>query len=304
MSNTLRRNSMTNVIRWHQVTFKESNDKILPNLDELHQTIRRTASDINARIITLQNLVESDAKHEQIQTLNNLQNCVQSAASVVSSASTTLGLDDSEAYSVAYGSEFGDCFPSQPSETVLRWIAINTFDEFEEDLHQEAATQIGRNRTEKPTQQDSDQSDSDSNDHSDSDNELEITKVQALLQQGREKFNYEDFEAAERLFRNGLSRTTSSLVLPSSHRASRLEIMDLLVDTYMRQAKWSEAQPLLIEEVALRSRGSTGDNGEVLSDIITLTHALLNQSAHAEALLYARRAHKGYRRMATLASMA
>jgi len=108
----------------------------MPNLDELHQAIRRIAFDINDRINALQNVVEANTNSNnnltgelndsQIQILTNLRNCVQSAASVVSSASTTLGIDHGDSFSVTYGSEFGDVFPSEPGETMLIWISSNT----------------------------------------------------------------------------------------------------------------------------------------------------------------------------------
>jgi hypothetical protein len=70
-------------------------------------------------MITLQTLVESNIKDEHIKSMVNLKKCVQSAASVVSSASTTLGVDSVEHFSVTYGSDFGDCFPLEHSETML-----------------------------------------------------------------------------------------------------------------------------------------------------------------------------------------
>jgi hypothetical protein len=84
-------------------------------------------------MITMQTLVKSNSKNKQIQSLSNLRNCVQSPTSVVSSASTTLGVDHQDRFSVAYGSEFGDCFPSESSKTILRWVSFNTVYEFEED---------------------------------------------------------------------------------------------------------------------------------------------------------------------------
>jgi hypothetical protein len=73
--------------------------------------------------------------------------------------------------------------------------------------------------------------------------------------------------------------------------------MTLLVNTYRQQKKWTEAQAILHEKIALGSRNTTGDNSDVLSDTIALVEILLAKMALAEALLYARRALKGYRRM-------
>jgi hypothetical protein len=270
---------------------------MLPNLDEIHGSIRRIAFDINARLITLQTLVENNARNQQIQTLSNLRNCIQSATSVVSSASTTLGIDHSDKFSVTNGSEFGECFPSQPSETRLRWVSSNTVYEFEEDLPQAVAVQTGRKSTGKTVQRDRGVSETDQSYHPDSDNELEAAKFQALLRQGKQKLNTEDFEAAERLLNNCLTQATSFLSLSSTLHASIPEIMELLVNTYMHQAKWSEAQSVLINKIALRSRSIGADNSGVLSDIVTLVHALLNQQAYVEAPLYTRRVHKRYRHM-------
>ena len=145
--------------------------------------------------------------------------------------------------------------------------------------------------------QDSEKSDTDQTIDSDSDNELEIAKVQALLRRGKERLDAEDFGAAERLFRNCLTQTISTISLSSVHRTSKAEIMFLLVKTYQQQQKWSEAQSILIEKITSGSRSTAGDNGDVLSDILTLVDVLMRKRAYAEAHLYARRAHKGYRRM-------
>lgn len=120
--------------RYNQISFNESTEKILPNLDELQQVIRRMAFDINDKMTALQNAIDTNANSHltsisdeaQMSTLINLRNCVQSAASVVSSASTTLGIEHADHFSVTYGSEFGDVFPSEPGETMLRWISSNT----------------------------------------------------------------------------------------------------------------------------------------------------------------------------------
>ena len=273
--------------------FKEKTDEILPNLDELHKSIRHIAFDINARMITLQTHVESTSKTEQVQTLTNLRNCVQSAASVISSASTTLSIEHADHFSVTCGSEFGDCFPSQPNETVLRWVSSNTVYEFE-DMQQANSVPSQRASSKKNARRASDTSESD---YSDSDNDLEAEIIQALLKRGQKRLDVEDFSGAERVFQNCLTRIVSSLSLSSAHRASKAEVITLLVKTYQQQQKWNAAQSILIEKIASASRNTDDDDSDVLSDILTLVEVLLKKEAYSEALLYGRRALKGYRRM-------
>lgn len=57
------------------------------------------------------------------------------------------------------------------------------------------------------------------------------------------------------------------------------------------------AQSILIEKISLRSSSTSGDNSDVLLDILTLVDILLKKDAHAEARLYGRRPLKAYRRM-------
>lgn len=191
-------------------------------------------------MITLQTLVESTSKTEQVQTLTNLRNCIQSAASVVSSASTTLGIKHADQFSVKYGSEFGDCFPSEPSEIMLRWVSSNTVYEFEEDVQQATSGPGRRAASGKSPQRASDKSE---NDSSDSDNDLEVEIIQALLRQGQERYDIEDFGGAERFLRNCLTRTTSSSSLSFVNRSSKAEVMALLVKAYQQQEKWNEHSP-------------------------------------------------------------
>jgi len=61
--------------------------------------------------------------------LTHLHSRVRNAASIVSSASTAIALGAADV-----SSEFGDCFPSEPSETMLRWMHSNTVYEIEEGL--------------------------------------------------------------------------------------------------------------------------------------------------------------------------
>jgi hypothetical protein len=284
-----------NVTSWNQVTFQESTDKILPNLEELNQAIRCIALDVNDRISSLQNVVESNASGAQLLALNNLRNCVQSAASIVSSASTTLGVELAEGISVTYGSEFGDCFPSEPGETMLRWISSNTVYKFEEENAAESSSKR-RNLVSGNLQS---VEESAGCEQSDSDTDLEVEKFQALMKQGKKKFREKDFRSAERLFRNCLARISSNVSITPLHQIpiSEDEIMEFLLGVYLAQEKWDEAQALLLKKISVESRDNSRDSGGVLMDLLTLVDVLIYKKSYAEALLYGRRALKGYRKM-------
>jgi len=260
------------------------------------------AFDINDRMTALQNAVDSNANStpssnkddSQIRSLTNLRNCVQSAASVVTSASTTLGIDHADHFSVTYGSEFGDVFPSEPGETMLRWISSNTVYEFEG----EHESRLDSQRRVRSGNLESIEEGLGS-EQFDSDDDLEMEIIQAMIKKGKEKFEEKDFGGAEKLFRNCLARTSSTGSLESLHRVpgSKSEIMHLLLETYLASEKWNEAQSLLLEKIALASGNKSGESGGVLGEMLILVDVLLNKSSHAEALLYGRRALKGYRKL-------
>ncbi|KAH6672009.1 hypothetical protein B0J14DRAFT_639956 [Halenospora varia] len=268
--------SIQTIILWNQITF---NDKILPNLDELHQTIRRLAFDLNHRIINLQTLVESGLNTSSINALVNLKNCIQSAASVVSSASITMGIDETDQSAANYGSEFGDCFPVQQGETMSRWISSNTVYEFDEGAFpaDRPPTPMDTSPLRLEGSRESEKSDSDS--------DLE------------DKPAKQDFETAERLFKNCLTRTSSSPSLTSTHCGTKFQVVRYLVDTYCQQEKWNEAAPLLMEKIAMGSSKDTNHRSNVLVDTLSLSEVLFKKGSYVEALLYGRRALKGYRRV-------
>ncbi|KAH6677154.1 hypothetical protein B0J14DRAFT_336766 [Halenospora varia] len=244
---------------------------------------------------SLQNVVESNASGTQLLSLNNLRNCVQPAASIVSSASTTLGVEHAEGISVTYGSEFGDCFPSEPGETMLRWISSNTVYKFEEE---NAAESLSKRRNLVSGNLQSVE-ESAGSEQSDSDTDLEVEKFQALMKQGKKKFREKDFGSAERLFRNCLARISSNVSITPLHHIpiSEDEIMEFLLSVYLAQEKWDEAQFLLLEKISVESRDNSRDSGGVLMDLLTLVDVLIYKKSYAEALLYGRRVLKGYRKM-------
>lgn len=282
-----------NDIRWNQITFKESTDKILPNLHEINQAIRRIAHDINDRMSTSQNAIISNQTDVQIYALHNLRNCVQSAATVVSSASTTLGVEQPDQFSSADGSEFGGLFPSEPGEILLRWISSNTIYEFEEE------TVVGSSSKGRDLGAIFPPMESQELEQSDSDNELEGEILEALIKVGREKFQAKDFKGAERLLRNCLDRISSNGSMTSLRHIPRpkSDATNLLLDIYQAQEKWDEARSLLLEKITIESRDKTSGNSCALIDMLKLIDILVKKTSYAEAYLYGRRTLKGYRKM-------
>ncbi|KAN0121784.1 hypothetical protein V8E51_000110 [Hyaloscypha variabilis] len=277
------------------VTLKESTDKVLPNLDEINQAIRRIALDLSDRMRSFQQGKAADPNDSQLLALKNLSNCVQSAATVVSSASTILGVEDDDQFSIINGSEFGDIFVSEPGETMRRWISSKTVSEFEEDRGGESSSKR-RNATSNYLQQVDENTESD---QSDSDTDLELEIVQALLKRGKERLEAKDLEASERLFRNCLSRLSSNVSTLSLHHIpkQKSEIIILLLDVYVAQEKWDDAQSLLLEKIAAGSRDNSGNNGTLLLDMLILVDVLIHKESYTEALLYGRRALRGYRKL-------
>lgn len=279
--------------RWNQFTIQESTEKILPNLAELHQDIRRISSSLNSRIQGLQEVVMDSNKNNQIGIMSNLRDCVRSAATIVSSASTYLATEEQDrddTSSTAYGSDFGDCFPSdQANDSMLQWISSNST--YHEENHAPPG-ELGSTNI---------------NYDSDSDSDLEVEFAKALFNSGKEKLVGKDFQAAERLFRNCISRMSTSaraggvLQLTSTASVSRMEVLDLLFETYSQRQMWEQAQSVLKDKLSIEQQhqNSTGDRQDhaVLSDVLKLSEVLFYKGEYVEGHLYARRALKGYRKL-------
>jgi hypothetical protein len=279
--------------RWNQLTIQESTEKILPNLDELHREIRRIALDLHLRIENLQDAVTNTNNEDRIDAVKNLRACVHTAATIVSSASTILNADQGCQVSVTYGSDFGDCFPSEPSESMLRWISSNTVCESAEDTMQDkVATEMHHSGGWNPAGLGADNLDH----QSDSDSDLEVAIIRSLQKHGKEKLTSKNFEVAERLFRNCLSRLSTTQASPEDN-VRRLEVMELLLETYSQQEKWEEARSILIDKLSISGLRSHKEDHTVLSDMSTLVEILQRQGNYVEAHLYGRRVLKGYRRL-------
>jgi hypothetical protein len=206
------------VASWNQVTYKKSTNQIIPNLSELQTGIQKVALKCNDRFSKSQGAVEPDLSRNELTTLTNLRACVQTAVSVVSSASTVLAPDSAD-----INSEFKDCFPIERSEAVRRWILSNTVHEGDGDGDREF-------RASPPIPLTSSQSKAPVYDSgSDSDIDTEI------IQRHRGRWESEaalgNFEVHERLFRKCISKMAQTENCSSSPLKLRLSLIDPTVQT-------------------------------------------------------------------------
>ena len=141
-----------------------------------------------------------------------------------------------------------------------------------------------------------------SENESDSDDDLEGEITLLLLSSGKEKLANRDTKAAERLFRNCLSRLkTVGLSNAKSRQLAtasppELEVMQHLYELYYSQERWSEAQAMWTKIMSLKERLLGKHDVTTAADVLTLAKLTQLKGSSTEALLHARRALKIYRK--------
>lgn len=279
--------SMQALILWNQVSIQGANDRILPSLEDMQREIRNLAIKLNERISTLQITPAAAApqldmtKPAEIAAMSNLRNCVRSAATIVSSASTILTLDRDEETETYCGSDWGDVLPSQTSESTMAWL---------QDSVDRGRIQIpGSSR---PPQ----------GDDSDSDSDLDLDLALGLYKRAQVKYQSTDYEGAEPLLRNCLSRLMPMTEqgrtrprksdLPSAH-----EVLSLFCQTCIGLEKWEDAATAMIDKIALSPHGLDGKDEAALKDISTLVMVLYAKKDYVQGHLYGRKLLRGYRKL-------
>ncbi|KAK4455319.1 hypothetical protein QBC34DRAFT_66989 [Podospora aff. communis PSN243] len=105
------------IILWNSVSIQKTATRIEPNLEAIHKEIRRLATNVEVKIQAIQDLVMGSTETDAVKDLVRLNQCIDSAASVLSSASTILGFqqswDDDDLESIHTGSKRID---------VVEWI--------------------------------------------------------------------------------------------------------------------------------------------------------------------------------------
>jgi len=221
-------------------------------------------------------------RSDEQDTLHKLRNCLQAAASVITSSSTDYTCNQ-EVNSPNIGSEFEDVFPSKPSEMMLRWIQANNINPVENLLENRRQDLSAISPLEVEW---------------DSDEEVELEIAKAFLTNAKARMRSRDWTSAEQLLRSYLSRLNDSESLSNYTPAIevlRIEALLCLVTSTMAQDKWKDAELFMKQKVEYKDRMSPARNSNPMDNLI-LAEILVSQENHTEALIYGKRAYKAFKK--------
>jgi hypothetical protein len=249
------------------------------------------ARDLNTKIQLLADATAVQEKQttddRQLLHISNLRECVRSAATVVSSASTILIVEGADQFSTC-DSNFHDLLEPEVNETMQRWISSNTVYEYNE------AVEMG------PISKDTSQSTNTFNSISDSDSDLEAELTKALLQTARIKIVAGDTSGATRYLRLYLSKLPKGYQQTQNDKAKRLAVLEelfaLYIDSGSAANDTNAAKSTLLQIISLREQNPGDQNALISRDYSNMSELLLSQREFVEAELYGRRALKNYRK--------
>ncbi|KAH7123048.1 hypothetical protein EDB81DRAFT_226028 [Dactylonectria macrodidyma] len=278
--------SMQALILWNQTSLQDANDRIIPSLDGMQHEICQLGLRLNEHIILLQTkpidagLEDEISRPTEIRAITNMRNCMHSAATVVSSATTILGgeLDDETASFC--GSDWGDIFPSQTSEPTIAWLSSSALTS--ERPNSEFALQRAETLDSEP--------------------DLDLDLALGLYKKAQAKFQSDDYEGAEPLLRNCLSRLpfTSDQGQKRPQNPDVLsagEVLGLLCKTCVGRGKWGEAASAMEDKMALEPHRPDGIDEAALEDLSTLVMILYSKQDYVKGFIYDRKLLRGYRKL-------
>jgi hypothetical protein len=123
--------SLQTIVLWNSVAVQKSTSNIEPNLEAIHQEIRRLATNVDVKIQAMQDLMIGSDDTKTGATASKLRNCIHSAASVVSAASTIRSeevLSDDGATVQSLDSDWHLLPSSGGQDDVMAWINSSTID--------------------------------------------------------------------------------------------------------------------------------------------------------------------------------
>lgn len=280
--------SLQTIILVNQHSYKTvAEDQVVPSLTELQKDVRRIAHRLNDVINTppvpgLPHENEADQT-----TMKTLLECVRSAASVISDASTVVPSDKGAGVS-RYGSGATNYLPPHRGLAMRRWFDSRTVYSYVDAEYGPGAPP--ESVAEVPAL-DNDALDDDDG-SVDSDTELQNDMTRLLLDSGKRKLANGSFRDAERVLLNSLDKSRTASAENKQGTKMQLEAMDTLYDLYVDQDKLTKAEDMLVRRMAIRERATTTSSLDSLSDVLTLAKLSKQQNKTAAAHLHGRRALK------------
>ncbi|KAK3675088.1 RAM signaling network component [Recurvomyces mirabilis] len=295
--------SLQTMIVWNQASQLEATGQVLPRLNELEDEIHRIAPEIIAIIQAAQGTAMSEQDKRREEAMSSALECVRSAASIVSSASTvsTLENDDDDATAGVeqdVRSDFGGYYAQ--AEMMNRWEVASDRHAFDDRATWRRPESIADVLT----------LHGDSAGESDSDDDLDGEMAMLSFRAAQELLAAGDRDAGERKLQECLSRLALSPRSPRHGAAARnvdgqaleLQILTMLYDVYFESSRWQDAQTTLMRKMHLQERLPPQSQLMSLSvDTLKLAELLHKQTKYSEAVLQARRALKGFRKQKDVA---
>ncbi|KAH8655083.1 hypothetical protein BGZ60DRAFT_152893 [Tricladium varicosporioides] len=282
--------SMHSIIIFKQSSLQGTVRMILPSLDLLHREFHKTQKEI----MYLQTLMHSQQK-DSTGDISNLRDTLRSAAEVASSASTIfIERDDTDKLSVVLDSitaqsELGDLL-GQESELTQRWIFSNNSHSDQDFESRTAISGDPQVITVGPSERCQVENASLSRTTTD----LDCMMIQALFHQGKTCFLAKDLGLAKRLLRRCMLEYEQipGVEVP---QVDRDEVSDLLLEIWLEQKDWDEAETMLKQRLNRMSDNANGlENATVVRYSLALAEVLFAKKIPVEAKLYGRKALQRY----------
>ncbi|ORY12913.1 hypothetical protein BCR34DRAFT_600219 [Clohesyomyces aquaticus] len=128
--------SLQSVIFFQQTTIEDNTSKLLSSSHDLHEDLDRLAKSINVRLMALEMAFkgQSGSTGTGAASVEHLRDCVRTAATVVTSASTVLDEGNENAWDVT--SEFGwlELNSSAQNDLTLDWIESQSTEQLDSQL--------------------------------------------------------------------------------------------------------------------------------------------------------------------------
>ena len=129
--------------RWSSLSVQVSTAQMLPNLAAIQTDMRRLATNLDIKLQAIEELSKTSDKEAQSRKVTNLKNCVRSAATVLSSASTVASMHEQDPSQVIddHMSEIESVW-IQPEalEATRSWVSKQAKDSSWEDWSEELTT--------------------------------------------------------------------------------------------------------------------------------------------------------------------